>query len=335
MINFESPIKDRHLTSKKTPEKSYKFQKIAVTSMSFASSPELLNRLQELSNSPLTIETKQKWSEEEFASWLAKTSPDALVLGTEPLSSQAINGCKSLKAVGKYGVGFDNVDLVSLKANGVHWGYYPGVNKRSVSELVLGFMLGHFRNIFRSSSQMQAGIWKKDGGRQLSNAQVGIIGLGNIGQDLSHLLGGFGCNVSYFDIDETVKPHLLTSKKLPLEQLIQSSDVVTLHIPGSSQNKNFFDKEKIRLMKPGSLLVNTSRGDILDFEAASSAVSKGAIAGFASDVFPTEPFDSSKLLVESGFYFTPHIGGNSKEAVLAMGNAAIHGLCTYMNSVEG
>lgn len=330
---FDRP-KGRIVISKQTSKSDPKFQKIAVSSMSFASSLDLIHDLEKLSTNPIVIETKKKWTEEEFANWLAKTSPDALILGTEPLSGQAINGCPSLKAVGKYGVGFDNVDLASLKAKGIHWGYYPGVNKRSVSELVLGFMLGHFRNIFRSCSQMQSGTWQKNGGRQLSNAQVGIIGLGNIGQDLSHLLAGFGSRVGYFDINDAVKPTLASIHKLSLEELIKTSDVVTLHIPGGFQNKNFFDENKIKAMKPGSLLVNTSRGDVLDFEAAKTAVLAGSLGGFASDVFPVEPFDAGKFLIEKGFYFTPHIGGNSKEAVMAMGHAAIKGLLTYLTSIE-
>jgi D-3-phosphoglycerate dehydrogenase len=257
--------------------------------------------------------------------------PDALIIGTDPLTANVLSAAKKLKAIGKYGVGLDKIDLAAVKARGIFFGFKAGVNRRSVSELTLAFMLGHQRNIFKGISRMQEGRWVKDGGSQLSAKTIGIVGFGHIGTDLAHLLKPFQCNILVNDIlDKTDQARALGATQVSYKELLISSDVISFHVPGGSETKNMFGDAQVKLVKPTAFIINTARGSVVDFDATSKAVREHRLGGYASDVFPTEPFLSQDYLVEDGFYFSPHIGGNATEAVLDMGQAAIEALKQYL-----
>jgi len=211
------------------------------------------------------------------------------------------------------------------------FGFKAGVNRRSVSELTLGFMLGHQRNVFKSINRMQDASWVKDGGSQLSAKTIGLVGFGNIGTDLAHLLKPFQCKILIHDIlDKTDQAQTLGATQVPYDDLLASSDVISFHVPGGNETKNMFSEAQIKLVKPTALIINTARGSVVDFIATSKAVREHRLGGYASDVFPSEPLLSKDFLVEAGFYFTPHIGGNATEAVLDMGQAAIDGLKHFL-----
>ncbi len=306
------------------------FKKIAVSSASFATKDSLMSEARKLCSDVEAIHQKERWNEEDFVQRLNKSGADALILGTEPMTRSVINKLTHLKAIGKYGVGCDNVDLETLKDKGIHFGWQGGVNRRSVTELALGFMLGHFRNISKSMDRMQRSVWQKEGGMQLSNRTVGIIGLGFIGSDLSKILKALGCEVLYYDIvDKPREAKDLGVIFCDYPEILRRSDVVSFHIPGGVKNQNFLNRKNIDYLQPHALIVNTSRGDVVDFEAVVEAVLAKRLAGFASDVFPKEPLHDTRFRIEDGFYFTPHIGGNAAEAVTAMGEAALNGLKSY------
>lgn len=188
-------------------------------------------------------------------------------------------------------------------------------------------MLGHLRNIFRGINRMQSGEWVKNGGLQLSEKTIGIVGFGHIGTDLAELLGPFRCRLLVCDIlDKSKDCARYGAKQVSYDELIQSADIVTFHVPGTPLTKNMLSSKEINAAKSSALVINTARGSIVDFDAITAAVKANRIAGYASDVFPKEPLSSKEYSIEQGFYFTPHIGGNADEAVLAMGRAAIRGL---------
>ena len=310
-----------------------KFRCIAVTSPSFSKNPRLVDELRPLCEKLVINDQGLKWDEKGLSQWLYGLRADGAVVGTDLLSRSVIESCPSLKAIGKYGVGCDNVDITALKEHGIYFGWEGGVNRRSVSELAVGFMLGHFRNVFRGNDRMQRGVWEKHGGMQLSGRTIGIVGLGFIGSDLASLLRPFGCEILFTDIaDKSASARDLGASAVTLDELCQKSDVISLHVPSTPSTRNMINQQLIGKCLKTCLIVNTSRGNIVDFNAVVSAVREDRIAGYASDVFPEEPLLSEEFKVEQGFYFTPHIGGNAEEAVLAMGRSAIKGLQNFLAS---
>jgi D-3-phosphoglycerate dehydrogenase len=174
---------------------------------------------------------------------------------------------------------------------------------------------------------MSEGTWKNRQGRQLSERSVGIIGCGHIGKDLAVILRALGCTVLAHDILDF--PGFYTAHQIEavgLTDLLGRADIVTVHLPLDASTRNLLSAERLALLKPEALLINTARGNIVDEAALKSMLLEGRIAGAAFDVFATEPPDDLELLRLPNFLATPHIGGSSEEAVLAMGRAAIKGL---------
>jgi D-3-phosphoglycerate dehydrogenase len=306
------------------------FECLAIPSPSFSKHKVLLTEAKTLAKKIVINDAGVKFDETSLERFLNDAKADAAIIGTDPLSSRVISSLDHLKAIGKYGVGCDNVDIPALKAKGIHFGWEGGVNRRSVSELALGFMLGHQRNIFRSINRMQKASWQKDGGVQLSEKVIGIVGFGFIGTDLATLLKPFGCEILVHDIlDKTANCRDLGARQVSYEDLVSKSDIITFHVPGGAATRGMFGPREISNAKKNLLVINTARGHIIDFDVVTKAVLTHKIGGYASDVFPEEPLMSSDFKVENGFYFTPHIGGNADEAVLAMGRAAIRGLLDF------
>jgi D-3-phosphoglycerate dehydrogenase len=303
------------------------FDCLAVSSPSFSKHKVLVSEAKSLAKKLVINDAGTKFDETTLAKFLIDAEADAAIIGTDPMSAKVIATLTHLKAIGKYGVGCDNVDIQALKTKGIHFDWEGGVNRRSVSELALGFMLGHQRNIFRSIDRMQNAAWQKDGGVQLSDKTIGIVGFGFIGTDLAALLKPFGCEILVHDIlDKSTSCRELGVSQVPYENLVSKSDILSFHVPGGAATRGMFGAREIAKAKKNLLVINTARGQILDFDAVSKAVLSQEIAGYASDVFPEEPLISNKFRIESGFYFTPHIGGNADEAILAMGRSAIKGL---------
>ncbi|MCX6123940.1 MAG: hypothetical protein NTV34_04215 [Proteobacteria bacterium] len=312
-----------------------KFRSLVVASPSFSKNSLLVAEAGKLADRLTVNSEATKWSESSLKEWLLRHEADGVIIGTEAMSRFVIDDLPLLKAVGKYGVGCDNIDLKALADRRVYFGWEGGVNRRSVSELVLSFMLGHCRNVFSSVSHMQQGRWLKEGGVHLSGRTIGIVGLGFIGTDLAKILAPFGCNLLYCDIvDRSREAKELGVKVVTYRDLIAQSDIVSFHVPGGAETKNMFGVAELSIAKRDLLVINTSRGGVVDLEATVEAVRKKRIGGYAADVFPVEPMQSSEFSIHDGFYFTPHIGGNAEEAVLAMGRSAIKMLRIWLSRTD-
>lgn len=310
-----------------------KFRCVAVSSPSFSKSSELVAELGLICDKLVLNDKNLKFTESSLIEWLNELEADGCIIGTDPLTRAGVDRLNYLKAIGKYGVGCDNIDVDAVREHGIFFGWEGGVNKRSVSELALAFMLGHCRNVLRSADRMQCGQWNKDGGVQLSNRKIGIVGLGFIGTDLAKILRSMDCDVSYCDIaDKSAIATQYGLKKKSYETLVRESEIITFHVPQDRSTTWMFGPEQISMCQKGALVVNTARGKIVDFEAVCAAVKAKNLGGYASDVFPDEPLvEASNYKIADGFYFTPHIGGNAYEAVLNMGQSAIRGLVTYLH----
>ncbi|MBX9704481.1 MAG: hypothetical protein K2X39_10045, partial [Silvanigrellaceae bacterium] len=212
-------------------------------------------------------------------------------------------------------------------------GCTPGINKRSVSELVLSYSLGHCRNVFASDYLMKQGIWEKNGGKLLSSTKFGIIGLGYIGSDLAALLKAFQCEVYYNDIeDKSQISEKLGVKFLSFHEILRKCDIISFHVPLTPLTKSMFNDSVLEMTKQGMFIINTSRGEVVDLPALQKGIEGKILSGFALDVFPNEPFDSSIWSSTPNIICTPHIGGNAKEAVFAMGSEAINHIEAFLRN---
>lgn len=250
-----------------------------------------------------------------------------VITALERIDEATLAALPELEVISKYGVGTDMLDLPAMARHGVRLGLTSGVNKRSVSELAIAFMVALLRQVPQASREVREGTWKNRQGRQLSERTVGIIGCGNIGKDLTVLLRTFGCTVLAHDIldfPEFYAAHQVEA--VCLDELLRRADIVTLHVPLDDSTRGMLSAERLALLRPDALLVNTARGGLVDEGALKAMLAGGRLAGAAFDVFATEPPEDGELLGLPGFLATPHIGGSSDEAVLAMGRAAIAGL---------
>jgi len=252
---------------------------------------------------------------------------DKAITALETLDAPLFAALPELKVFSKYGVGFDMIDLDAMAVAGVKLGWTGGTNKRSVSELVISFAVQLLRHTPRAQAEVLNGTWRQHVGRQLSQCTVGIIGCGFVGKDLAVLLRAFGCRVLAHDILDF--PDFYTEhgvEPVALEDLLEQSDLVTLHLPIDEVTRNMLSTERLALMKPGAVLINAARGGLVDEDALKAALIEDRLGGAALDVFVMEPPQDQELMELPNFIVTPHIGGSAEEAILAMGRAAIRGL---------
>jgi len=257
------------------------------------------------------------------------------ITALEIIDDSILSRLPDLKVIGKFGVGLDMIDLYALKKYGVNIGWTGGVNKRSVSELVVSSAIAILHRSVFANAEVRNNLWHQIKGRQLSNCTVGIIGCGNIGKDLVKLLKPFNCKILSHDILSFPKFYQ-ENNVLPvsLEELLKKSDIVTLHLPLNESTKNIISKDKLLMMKSNAVLINLARGGLIDEAALKKILIEKKIAGAAIDVFETEPPIDNEFAFIDNVLITPHIGGSTEEAILAMGLAAIDGLKNAKDPLE-
>ena len=276
-------------------------------------------------------ETDKYFSEEQLIEFLGDA--DAVLVGRDPITEKVLTSLPKLQIVSKYGVGLDNIDQEAIERHGKVFGFTAGVNRLSVAELALGFMIGLCHNIFKSGFALKSRNWEKDGGHQLSCKTVGIIGCGNVGRELIRLLHPFGCRIlvrDILDLSGYCSAHKV--EETSFDDLIGQSDIISLHVPLTAVTRNMIDSKVLQNMKSGSFLINTSRGDIVNEKDLKRALINDEIAGAALDVFSIEPPEDHELLECRNLIVTPHIGGNSVEAVTSMADSAVEHLVNFFKN---
>jgi D-3-phosphoglycerate dehydrogenase / 2-oxoglutarate reductase len=236
------------------------------------------------------------------------------------VTKKVLKNANRLLAIGAFCIGTNQIDLEECQKKGVAVFNAPFSNTRSVVEMAIAEIIFLMRRFQDKSVGMHQGVWDKSatGSYEIRGKKLGIIGYGNIGAQLSVLAENLGMNVFYFDIIEKLALGNAT-KVTSLEELLATCDVITLHVDGRKDNKCLLDKEKISLMKPGALLLNLSRGHVVDIPALKEALVSGHLGGCAVDVYPEEP-KNNKEVFESELrglpntILTPHIGGSTLEA---------------------
>lgn len=249
---------------------------------------------------------------------------DGVIVGLEPVNEEVLNRCKNLKIVSKYGVGLNNLDLDACKKRDIAIGWSGGVNRVSVAEMTLGYMLMLCRNLYVTSNQLKNGTWNKSGGFQLSGKKVGIIGVGHIGKELVKLLKPFNCEILANDIiDQSEYYKQNNIKEVSKEEIYNSCDIITVHTPFDSSTENLINIDSLKMMKSSAYVLNSARGGIVNENDLKYALQNNLIAGAAIDAYVEEPPTDQELIGLENLICTPHIGGNAKEAIEAMGMSAI------------
>ena len=302
--------------------------KVVVTPPAFCKSEYLKSKLSSLFPNTVYSQKNNYLSESELIGFLKNA--DAAIIGRDSITKATLEALPQLKIISKYGVGLDNLDISSIIEKGVELAVTAGTNKRSVAELTLSFMLGLCHRTFIGAERIKRGEWIREGGHNLSGKTIGIMGCGNVGKEVVHLLKPFGCVILVCDIEdrsEFCRDQGVTESSMG--SLIEKSDIVTLHVPLTDLTRNMIDETVLRKMQANAYLINTSRGAVLNASALHKALVSGEISGAALDVFCSEPPDDMAFLELPNLMVTPHIGGNSVEAVEAMGQAAIDNLVEF------
>jgi D-3-phosphoglycerate dehydrogenase len=297
--------------------------RVAVCSRSFSRNETLRKELLERYPRTTFNDDGRSLAGAELAAFLR--GHDKAIIALERVDAALLDAVPELRAIAKYGVGLDNIDTAALAARGVHLGWTPGVNRRSVAELVLAVAIDLLHGLSRGGREVRAGTWRQVIGRQLTGRTVGILGLGRIGGDVLRLLEPFGCTVLAHDLVERAE-HRGRVRYVSLDELLAASEVLTIHLPLDASTRGLVDARRIGLLRRDAILINAARGGIVDEVAVRQALVEQRLAGAAFDVFATEPPQDRALLELESFIVTPHIGGSSIEAILAMGRAAIRGL---------
>lgn len=302
--------------------------KIVVTPPALCKSVALRGKLSRLFPQTTFNDKGRYLSETELIDFLQDA--DGAIIGRDTVTENVLQALPKLKIIAKYGVGLDNIDQEALGRHQVTFGWTAGVNRLSVAELTLGFMIGLCHNSFSRGFALKQNDWQKDGGFQLTGKTVGIIGCGHVGSEVVRLLAPFKCRILVRDIidkTEFCREHAITVASL--DEVIEQSDIITLHVPLTDSTCKLVDKNFLQRMKTTAFLINTSRGEVVDEPALKASLMNGAIAGAALDVFFQEPPEDPEFLALPNLMVTPHIGGNTQEAVEAMGQSAISHLKSF------
>jgi D-3-phosphoglycerate dehydrogenase / 2-oxoglutarate reductase len=252
------------------------------------------------------------------------------------VTAKVLEAADSLVAVGAFCIGTDQIDLHAASAAGIAVFNAPFSNTRSVVELAIGEIIAMTRRLTEKNTLMHQGVWDKsaDGAHEIRGRRLGIIGYGNIGTQLSVLAENLGMHVSFYDTADKLalsNAHRCAS----IEELLETSDIVTIHVDGRPGNAGFFGAEQFKRMKPNALFLNLSRGIVVDHVALRDALVEGHIAGAAVDVFPKEPKGRGDEFVSElrglpNVILTPHIGGSTEEAQSDIGDFVANKLTHFI-----
>ncbi|MCW5961057.1 MAG: phosphoglycerate dehydrogenase [Pyrinomonadaceae bacterium] len=264
---------------------------------------------------------------------------DAHIVGIRSktrLSENVLAAAEKLLAIGAFCIGTNQIDLKAAMHRGIAAFNAPYSNTRSVAELVLGLCVMLIRKIPDKNAAAHKGIWLKDakGSFELRGKTLGIIGYGNIGSQVSSLAEAFGMEVVYFDVASKLQRGNV-KQMLSLKEVLNVSDIITLHVPSDDATRNLISGPEFKQMKPGAILINYSRGDVVDLDALKENLESGKIGGAAIDVYPEEPEKNGDrfecgLQNLSNVILTPHIGGSTEEAQKNIGHDVTAKLIAYL-----
>jgi len=249
---------------------------------------------------------------------------DAWIVGSYPIQAALLQNAPRLQIIAKHGVGIDNIDVPAATKKGILVAIAPGSNDQAVADLTMGLLLSLVRSIPQANASVKSGRWERFQGFGLTGKTIGIIGLGHIGLKVAKRVKGFDMEILGCDLfwpEERARE--IGIVRVDFETLISKSDVITLHVPLTPETEGLIGEHQMALMKKGVWIVNTSRGKIIDEKAMYQALVSGKVAGYATDVFETEPPEGNPLLDLTNVVAPPHIGSYTNDALRMLGDSAV------------
>lgn len=252
----------------------------------------------------------RKLKEAELAEMV--TDFDVLIAGTEPITDMVMSRASRLKLISRVGIGLDSVDLLAAERRGIRVSYTPDAPAPAVAELTIGLMLSLLRSVHTANTQMHRGEWHRYFGRRLSEVTIGIIGAGRIGGGVLRRLAGFG---SSRVLVNDICPNLQVAPELKIEwvgkeEIYREADLISLHLPLTAQTKNMIRREHLLQMKSDAMVINTSRGGIINEQDLADVLNAGHLSGAAIDVFEQEPYAGPLARIDRCL-LTSHMGSMS------------------------
>ena len=252
---------------------------------------------------------------------------DALIVAFTEINAELLDCAPNVKIVCKHGVGVDNIDLAETKARGIWVTNVPNANKHAVADFTFALLLSLARQIPQANSLTRNGEWPRIFATDVWGKTIGIIGLGNIGKQVALRAKGFNMRIVAFDFfQDTAFAAEHGISFVSKDELLASSDFITLHMPLTDQTGNFIAIDEMQRMKPGAYLINASRGGVVNEADLYSALSQKVIAGAACDVFEQEPLAEHPLFSLDNFIATSHIAGYTDGAVNAIGEHCVENI---------
>lgn len=260
---------------------------------------------------------------------------DGYIAGLDFITGDILRACPDLKVISRYGVGYDRVDRAAAAEAGIIVTNTPGVNAEAVGELAVAMMLSVARRVPYLDGQTRNGAWVRSTGVELRGKTVGILGLGAIGKVVARCCAGLGMTVTAYDpyINEAYcAEHGIESKSL--DAVLADSDVISLHLPLTEETNHMIDAAAIAKMRDGAIVINTSRGGIVDEAAAAEALRSGKLGGLGLDAFEQEPPTGSPLFDLPNVVVTPHTGAHTREATENMARMAVDNLIAELSGQD-
>lgn len=265
---------------------------------------------------------------------VARENPEVVVTGAEPITKQVLEAGPNLRMIMKHGVGVDNIDIQTATTLGILVANAPGTNTEAVADMTIAMMLALLRGVYNAVQSTKSGGWERFVGHDLGELAIGVVGTGKIGLAVIRRLGGFGSDVLAYDIVHN--QDLLSHPKVryvEMAELLQDSDVVTLHVPLVADTKAMIGRNELEMMKPTAYLVNLARGELVDEVALFEFLQQKRIAGAAVDVYAVEPPKSSPLIGLDNVLSTPHIAAYTYESMEHMSRICAQTIIDAMRSI--
>ena len=306
---------------------------VTPTSLQPGKNEAMLDMLRQFSTDLVFNPTGRPLEAAELKSLLADC--DGYIAGLDQVTEEALSDCPKLKVISRYGAGYDRVDLAAASAKGIKVTNTPGVNAEAVGELTFGLILAAARKIPYLDRSTREGGWERSTGMELFGKTIGILGLGAIGKVVARCAQGFGMKVMAYD--PFINPDYCSEHDIvsgTFEEVISKANVISLHLPLLETTRHMIDAAAFGKMQQGVILVNASRGGIIDEDAAYEALKSGKLAGLGLDAFETEPPKNSRLFEFPQVVATPHTGAHTKEATDNMARASIQNLIDVLSGKE-
>ena len=249
---------------------------------------------------------------------------DGWIVAFHPIGPALLDQAPRLRIIAKHGVGVDNIDIAAATERGIVVTTAPSANDQAVADLAMALLLALLRRIPEASGSVKAGRWDRFLGAGFAGKMMGILGLGRIGQNVARRAAGFGVELIGADPvwpEEAARE--IGIRRVGIRDLLAESDIITLHTPLTPETEGLIGEREITLMKSGVWIVNTSRGKVVNEKAMYEALVSGKVAGYATDVFETEPPEGSPLLSLPNVIGTPHMGTHTRESIRCMGDRVV------------